>query len=72
MTVKQLKEQFESYIEILDEFYDELEIPMRPNTYGICGDFMYSDGFRDRGYIELDSLAENLSQAEYEFDGDED
>lgn len=59
MNVKQLKEQFESYIEILDEFDDELEIPMRSNTYGLSGQILE---IPYKGFIELDSLAEKLEE----------
>lgn len=69
MTVEQLKEQFESYIEILDEFDDELEIPMRCNTYGVSGKILE---IPYKGFIELDSLAENLEKVESEWEYDED
>lgn len=71
MTVKELRERFEAYVEILELFDDELEIPMRNTRYGICGDYLYLDGFPERGCIDLDSLQENLDKAKYEFDGDE-
>lgn len=62
MKVKKLKEMLEEYIEILECFNEEVEISLRCNTYGINGDYLYIDGYRECGYIDLSKLAEDLEE----------
>jgi hypothetical protein len=69
MTVKELRECFEAYVETLDQFDDELEIPMRSNTYGLSGQILE---IPYKGFIELDSLEEILEEVEASWEYDED
>ncbi|MEE0937697.1 MAG: hypothetical protein UIG52_06670 [Bacteroidales bacterium] len=69
MTVKELRERLEAYVETLDQFDDELEIPMRCSTYGLSGQILE---IPYNGFIELDSLEGILEEVEASWEYDED
>ena len=56
MKVCDLKNTLNNIIEKLDEFDDMAEITLESNTSGMNGDFIYIDGYRERGYIDLDNI----------------
>lgn len=51
MTVKELKEKLEEYIENLDRFDDDREVVVEHNTYFVHGDFISITGI---GFVELE------------------
>lgn len=62
MKVYQLKEIFASYLDILDNYEDEMEVKLQSNTYflGHPHYFLGISGMSDGGYLNLDNLEENI------------
>lgn len=65
MKVYELKEQLASYLETLEDYDDDLEIRLAPNTY-FLGNPRYFLGVAgyDGGYLNLDNLEENIKTGE--------
>lgn len=60
MKVKHLKRYFNRYLETLDRYEDDLEVPLRSNNYGLDDEYMaWNDGF-----LDLSNLKEVLDNAE--------
>lgn len=51
-----LKRVLQNAIEAIDRMPEDQEIDLESNTVGMDGDYLYIDGFRDRGFVSLDSL----------------
>lgn len=51
-----LKRVLQNAIEAIDRMPEDQEIDLEANTVGMDGDYLYIDGFRDRGFVSLDSL----------------
>lgn len=64
MTVRGLKDLLEENLEILEQYDDELEIPLECNTYflGHPNMFLGVAGYNG-GYLALDWLDETLDKA---------
>ena len=62
MKVYQLKEQLANYLEILEDYDDDLELKLESNTYflGHPKYFLGIAGMYDGGYLNLDRLEENI------------
>ena len=56
MTNTALKRVLQKAIDALEQMPDDAEIDLEPNTVGMNGDYLYIDGFRDRGFVNLDNL----------------
>lgn len=56
MQVADLKQKFQDALDKLEQMPDDAEIDLEPNTVGMNGDYLYIDGFRDRGFVNLDNL----------------
>lgn len=67
MKVYELKQQLANYLEILEDYDDELKIKLEPNTYflGHPTYFLGVAGY-DGGYLNLDDLEENIITKEDE------
>lgn len=66
MKVYQLKQQLESYLNILEDYEDEMELKLVSNTYFLGNPkyFLGIAGSYDGGYLNLDSLEENIITGE--------
>ena len=62
MKVYQLKEQFEHYLAILENYDDDRELNLESNTYylGHPKYFLGISGWSDGGYLNLDELEDNI------------
>lgn len=58
VTVAELKEQLQEYIDILDDYDDDLEINTESNTYFV--DSTYYMQFGSAGFIDLGNLEDNI------------
>lgn len=56
MQVADLKQKFQDALDKLEQMPDDAEIDLEPNTVGMNGDYLYIDGFRDRGFVNLETL----------------
>lgn len=51
-----LKNVLQKAIEAVEQMPDDQDIELEPNTVGMNGDYLYIDGFRDRGFVNLETL----------------
>jgi hypothetical protein len=51
-----LKRVLQKAIEAVDQMPEDQDIELEPNTVGMNGDYLYIDGFRDRGFVNLENL----------------
>ena len=58
MKVKDLKQLLEETLETLNNYDEELDIPLKSNTYFL--------GYPNGGYLALDYLEDTLAEAESE------
>ena len=56
MTPSALKSVLQKAIEAVEQMPEDQEIELEPNTAGMDGDYLYIDGFRDRGFVNLETL----------------
>lgn len=56
MTPSALKSVLQKAIEAVEQMPDDQDIELEPNTVGMDGDYLYIDGFRDRGFVNLETL----------------
>lgn len=56
MTPSALKSVLQKAIDALEQMPEDQEIDLEPNTAGMDGDYLYIDGFRDRGFVNLETL----------------
>lgn len=63
MKIYRLKEELEDLLRCLDDFDEEAEIHLSPNTYGIHGTFIGFSGY-DGGYLDLDNLEDSIEEKE--------
>jgi hypothetical protein len=56
MTPATLKRVLQKAIESIEQMPEDQDIELEPNTVGMNGDYLYIDGFRDRGFINLETL----------------
>lgn len=56
MTNAALKSVLQKAIDALEQMPEDQEIDLEPNTVGMNGDYLYIDGFRDRGFVNLETL----------------
>lgn len=51
-----LKSVLQKAIEAVEQMPEDQDIELEPNTVGMDGDYLYIDGFRDRGFVNLETL----------------
>lgn len=51
-----LKRVLQKAIEVIDQMPEDQDIELELNTVGMNGDYLYIDGFRDRGFVNLETL----------------
>lgn len=51
-----LKSVLQKAIEAVEQMSEDQDIELEPNTVGMNGDYLYIDGFRDRGFVNLETL----------------
>lgn len=51
-----LKSVLQKAIEAVEQMPEDQDIELEPNTVGMNGDYLYIDGFRDRGFVNLETL----------------
>lgn len=51
-----LKSVLQKAIEAVEQMPEDQDIELEPNTAGMDGDYIYIDGFRDRGFVNLETL----------------
>lgn len=51
-----LKNVLQKAIEAVEQMPEDQDIELEPNTVGMTGDYLYIDGFRDRGFVNLETL----------------
>ena len=51
-----LKRVLQKAIETIEQMPEDQDIELEPNTVGMNGDYLYIDGFRDRGFVNLETL----------------
>ncbi len=51
-----LKRVLQKAIEAVDQMPEDQDIELEPNTVGMNGDYLYIDGFSDRGFVNLENL----------------
>lgn len=51
-----LKSVLQNAIDALEQMSEDQDIELEPNTAGMNGDYLYIDGFRDRGFVNLETL----------------
>lgn len=51
-----LKNVLQKAIEAVEQMPEDQDIELEPNTVGMNGDYLYIDGFRDRGFVNLETL----------------
>ena len=51
-----LKRVLQKAIEAVEQMSEDQDIELEPNTVGMNGDYLYIDGFRDRGFVNLETL----------------
>lgn len=56
MTPSALKRVLQKAIDALEQMPEDQDIELEPNTAGMDGDYLYIDGFRDRGFVNLETL----------------
>lgn len=56
MTPATLKRVLQKAIESVEQMPEDQDIELEPNTAGMDGDYLYIDGFRDRGFVNLETL----------------
>lgn len=56
MTPATLKRVLQKAIEAVEQMPEDQDIELEPNTVGMNGDYLYIDGFRDRGFVNLETL----------------
>lgn len=56
MTPATLKRVLQKAIEAIEQMPEDQDIELEPNTVGMNGDYLYIDGFRDRGFVNLETL----------------
>lgn len=56
MTPATLKRVLQKAIEALEQMPEDQDIELEPNTVGMNGDYLYIDEFRDRGFVNLETL----------------
>ena len=62
MKVKELKDKMKAFVEILDEYDEDQEVALRPNTYGL---YRFLCVGRD-GFVDLSDPVKSNEQ-EYDF-----
>ena len=66
ITVAELKEKLQEYIDILEQYDDDMKVPTSTNTYFMNSSFWMQ--FGRIGFVDLGCLDENLSEQEDEDD----
>ena len=56
MKVSSIKIFLQNVLDELEQYDEDEEIALEPNTVGIDGDYIYVDGFRDRGFIDCNDI----------------
>ena len=51
-----LKRVLQKAIEAIEQMPEDQDIELKPNTAGVNGDYIYIDGFRNRGFVNLETL----------------
>ena len=51
-----LKSVLQKAIEAIEQMPEDQDIELEPNTAGMNGDYIYIDGFRNRGFVNLETL----------------
>lgn len=65
ITVKELKEKLQEYIDVLDNYDDSKEVPTVSNTYFLKGSNYWMQ-FGRVGFVGLDTLEYDLEESEDE------